>query len=80
MVIAMSAKSQITLPKEVVRNLHLRKGSRFNITIRRNHIELTPVEPTDKAFTKDDYRKLEKLYQDEKHAAKKVTKEFIDNI
>ena len=79
MTISMATRNQITLPKRIVQAFRLHKGSLFDIKVSRNRIELIPVEGHEK-MTKDEYLKLEKLYQKEKISAKKVTKEFIDTI
>ena len=81
MTITMTTKNQITLPKKIVDALHLSKGSLFNIKVNRNRIELIPVETQEIEFTDKEYEKLEKLAREEKKkGAKKITREFIDNL
>ncbi len=80
MTITMTTKNQITLPKKIVDALHLHKGSLFDIKVTRNRIELVPLEAAEKTFTKEEYAKMEKLFQDEKGKAKKVTQKFIDDL
>lgn len=76
----MTSKNQITLPKRIVDTLHLNKGALFDVKLNRKRIELVPLEVKEKSFTKEEYQKLEALYQKEKGLAKKVTKKFIDSI
>lgn len=80
MTITMTTKNQITLPKRIVDTLHLGRGSLFDVKVNRSRIELIPLEVTEKGFTEEEYKKLERLYQQEKGKAKKMTKEFINNI
>ena len=80
MTVTMTTKNQITLPKKIVEALRLGKGSLFDIKLNHTRIELIPLETKEKEFTDEEYAKLEKLYQKEKGKAKKVTKEFINNI
>ncbi len=80
MTITLANRNQITLPKPIVDALRLHKGSLFDIRLNKNRIELIPLETSELKLTDEDYAKLEKLYQKEKHLAKKVTKKFIDSI
>lgn len=80
MTITMTAKNQVTIPQEIVTAMGLEKGSLFSVEIRRNRIELVPLEPTEKVFTDKEYEALERLCQEEKGKAKKVTKKFIDEL
>ena len=80
MTITMTSKNQITLPKKVVDALALEKGAMFDIKISGHKIQLIPVEVVEKVFTDEEYEKMEKLFQKEKHKAKKVTKDFINNL
>ena len=77
----MTTKNQVTLPKKIVDVLHLRKGSLFNIKVNRNRIELIPLEVSEKIFSDEDLKKLDKLVKEEKKkGVTKVTSEFINNI
>ncbi len=76
----MTTKNQITLPKKIVDALHLHQGSLFDVKVSKNRIELIPLKVEENPFTDEDYKRLEKLYQKEKHTAKKVTKEYIDSL
>ena len=81
MTITMTTKNQITLPKKIVEALDLRKGSLFDVKVARDRIELVPLEVSKKVFTKEDYKRLDKLVKKEKKkGAKKVTREFIESI
>jgi AbrB family looped-hinge helix DNA binding protein len=80
MTITMSSKNQITIPKRLVKALQLNEGALFDINLNGNRLELIPVETIEKTFTKEEYAKLEKLYQKEKHLNKPITKEFIENL
>ncbi len=81
MTITMTTKNQVTLPKKIVDALHLRKGSLFNIKVSRRHIELIPLEVTEKTFSEETFRKLDQLVKEEKKGgASKMTSEFINNI
>ena len=81
MTITMTSKNQITLPKKIVDTLNLHKGSLFDIRIEQDKIELFPLEVTEKTFSKEDFKRLEKLVKEEKKKGiKKMTPEFIKNI
>jgi len=68
-------------PKRIVDTLHLGRGSLFDVKVNRNRIELIPLEVSEKEFTDKEYEKLDKLVKEEKKkGAKKLTREFIDNI
>ena len=43
MIIELRKKSQITLPKEIVKELNLQEGDKFEITIENGCIRLEPV-------------------------------------
>ena len=81
MIIVMSCKNQITIPKKFVEALHLTAGALFDISLKGNRLELIPVETVEKKFTKKEYVKMEKLYQKEKHLTKPITtQEDIDGL
>ena len=80
MTITMTGKNQITIPKKFVKALQLTEGALFDIKIDGNGFKIIPLETTERTFTDEEYVKLEKLYQKEKHLAKPVTKEFIKNL
>ena len=43
MIIELRKKSQVTLPKEVVKNLNLQEGDKFEVSIENGSIKLEPV-------------------------------------
>ena len=43
MIIELRKKSQITLPKEIVKNLNLKEGDKFEVSIENGTIMLEPV-------------------------------------
>lgn len=43
MIIELRKKSQITLPKEIVKQLNLSEGDKFDITVKDGYIKLEPV-------------------------------------
>lgn len=43
MIIELRKKSQVTLPKEIVKNLNLQEGDKFEVSIENGCIKLEPV-------------------------------------
>ena len=43
MIIELRKKSQITLPKEIVKQLNLSEGDKFDITVEGGYIKIEPV-------------------------------------
>lgn len=80
MTIAMTAKHQITIPKRIAEALNLGKGTLFNIELSRNRIELIPLEVKERAFTDEDYKKLDKLVAKERRQTRPVTPKFIARL
>ena len=80
MTITMTEKHQITIPKRIAETLGLGKGSLFEVALRRNRIELVPVEIKEKEFSEEEYAKLDKLVQEEKAKAVRVTKTYIRRL
>ncbi len=76
----MASKNQITIPKKIINELDLDKGSVFDIKITGHRIELIPVEMAEKVFTSEEYTKLDELTKKQKKKAKKVTQKFIDDL
>jgi len=58
MMVKMTAKSQITIPKKITEVLGLKKGSMFEVVVSKNKIELIPLETKEKVFRKDIYKRL----------------------
>ena len=80
MTITMTSKNQITLPKKIVDALRLHRGSLFDVKVQANRIELVPLEVSEKEFTAEDYKRLDRLVKKEKKSAKKITQDYINNI
>jgi len=77
MTVKMSEKHQVTIPKSISVMLGLEKGSLFTVTIKAGHIDLAPVELTEKKFTRKDYERMDKIAALEKGKERRVTKEMI---
>ena len=80
MTITMTSKNQITLPKKIVDALRLHQGSLFDVKVQSNRIELVPLEVSEKEFTAEDYKRLDRLVKKERKGAKKITQDYINNI
>ena len=80
MTITMTSKNQVTIPKKIVERFHLKKGAIFDIKIDANRIELIPMELVERSYSEDEYKKLEEIYQKEKHAAKPIGKELVKKL
>lgn len=80
MTIMMTEKHQITIPKKIAEVLGLHRGSMFDVEVHRNRIELIPVETTKKAFTKDQYKKLEALSKAEQGLERRVARDYIEEL
>lgn len=80
MTVTMTTKNQITIPKKIVDALDLGKGALLDVHITGNRIEIIPLEVTERVYTDQNYKRLDKLVNKEKKSAKKVTKKFIDSI
>ena len=63
------SKNQLTLPKEVVKALHIQKGALLKCQVENQKIILTPVI-VEEPFTEEEFKKLEKLYKDPKNKGK----------
>jgi len=71
---------QITLPKKIADAFGLKKGTMFDIHVKKNKIELSPLEIKPKSFTQEEYKKLDLLFEEEKGKAKRVSKRFISKL
>lgn len=80
MTITMTEKHQITIPKRIAETLGLTKGSLFEVGVRRNRIELVPVEIKEKEFSEKEYAKLDKLVREGKGKAVRVTPAYIRRL
>ena len=50
MIIELRKKSQITLPREIVKNLNLQEGDKFEVSIENGCIKLEPVAVYSKEY------------------------------
>jgi AbrB family looped-hinge helix DNA binding protein len=80
MTVLMTAKSQITIPKQIAKALGLGKGSLFNVEVSHNRIELIPLEVREKAFTEDEYKKIDAICIKERGQEVKVSKKMIAGL
>ncbi|MBF0490828.1 MAG: AbrB/MazE/SpoVT family DNA-binding domain-containing protein [Candidatus Omnitrophica bacterium] len=80
MTITLTSKNQVTIPKKIVDRFHLKRGAIFDIKIENNRIELIPMELVEKTYTEDDYKKLEKIYQQEKQTIQPMSKDLIKKL
>ena len=63
------SKYQITLPKEVVHQLHISKGDLLKCEARDGRISLTPVI-VEEPYSEEELKTFEMLYADPKNAGK----------
>ena len=63
------SKYQITLPKEVVRQLHITKGDLLKCEARDGRISLTPVT-VEESYSEEELKKFETLYSDPKNSGR----------
>ena len=80
MTVRMSEKHQVTIPYKIAIVLGVGKGSLFDVSLKRGHIELIPLLTHEKAFTRQDYKKMDKIANQENGKEKKVTKEMISRM
>ncbi len=80
MTITMTAKNQITIPKKIASILGLSKGAMFNVKVRKNKIELIPLEVNEKEFPPEVYRKLDTLSAKEKGKEMPLTAKFVSDL
>lgn len=80
MTITMTAKHQVTLPKQIADAFGFKKGTLFDVHVRKNIIELIPLEVKPKEWSLEDYKKMDQIFQAEQTKAKRVTKKFIAKI
>ncbi len=63
------SKFQITLPKEVVKALHIEKGHVLKCTVEKGGVLFRPVV-LEEAYTEEELEKFHKLYNDPKNNGK----------
>jgi AbrB family looped-hinge helix DNA binding protein len=80
MVIKLTSKNQVTLPKAIVAKLHLRAGAYFQAVLEKNRIELIPVDIVEKKFSDEDFKKMDEITNKEWNQKKPLTKGYIDKI
>ena len=78
MTVIMTAKHQITIPKKIADVLGLDKGTMFNIELKKNRIELIPLELQEKVFTDAEYKKLDLLVSEQKGKKRKLQKNTLN--
>ncbi len=66
------SKYQITLPKEAVRALHIRKGSFLKCRIDKGGVSFVPVV-VEEAYSEEQLQKFEKLCHDPRNAGRKFS-------
>ena len=82
MIIELRKKSQITLPKEIVKELNLKQGDQFEITVEDGTIKLEPVAMYSKKYLKkleEEIRQLKKESEIESKVLDKVEKIMMKN-
>lgn len=77
----LKAKNQLTIPKEIVKRLNLRKNELFAVDVEDNYIKLIPVEIKPR-YTQEELKAIDKIVEKEKTKAKtlKPGKEFSKYI
>jgi AbrB family looped-hinge helix DNA binding protein len=67
----LKAKNQLTIPKEIVKRLHLRPQELFAVDVQDNFIKLIPVE-MEPRYTVEELSAVDRIVEKEKGQAKKV--------
>lgn len=77
----LKAKSQLTIPSEIMKKLRLRKDELFAIDVEDNSIKLTPVD-VEPRYAPDELRAMDTIVEREKSRGKplKAGKEFSDYV
>ena len=80
-IVKLKAKNQVTIPADIVKQMHLYIEELFAIEVEDNYIKLIPVE-VEPRYTKEELNKINKLVDKEKSKAKslKSGKELNDYI
>ena len=66
MIIELRKKSHITLPKEIVKNLNLQEGDKFEVSIENGYIKLEPVAVYQKEYILKLAEEIQVLREDPK--------------
>ena len=72
MIIELRKKAQITLPKEIVKQLNIQEGDKFDVSIENGCIKLQPVV----VYPKEYIEKIEKEVQNLKESLGENSKEY----
>jgi antitoxin component of MazEF toxin-antitoxin module len=77
----LKAKNQVTIPKDIMKRLHLRVDELFSVVVEGNYIRLTPVE-VEPRYTTQELQAIDRIVEKEKGKAKAVKpgKEFSSYI
>ena len=76
-VLKMNRNRQINLPSVFIAKLSLGEGRYFKAEVVGNRIVLTPIDPVERIFSKEDLDLAEDTYKREKPSAKPVTESWI---
>lgn len=76
-VIKMNRNRQINIPAAFIGLLSLGADNYFKADLKGNHIVLTPIDPVERVFSKQDLEIVEKRFQHEKKSAKPVTTSWV---
>ena len=73
----LKAKNQLTIPKDIVKRLHLRPYEMFLVDVKKNYIRLIPMELKPR-YTAKELTTIDQIVKREKGRAKKIKpgKEF----
>ncbi len=77
----LKTKNQVTIPKEIIKRLHLKQNELFQVDVGTNFIKLIPVEIKPR-YTQKELKAVDKIVEKEKKRAKtiKPDKEFSHYI
>jgi hypothetical protein len=77
----LKAKNQLTIPREIVKRMHLRPYEMFYVDVEKNYIKLIPVEMKPR-YTPEELKAVDRIVESEKSAARivKSGKEFSNYI
>jgi len=77
----LKAKNQVTIPRDIMKRLHLRADELFSVVVEGNYIRLTPVE-VEPRYTAQELEGIDRIVEREKGKAKvfKPGREFSSYI
>ncbi|MDD5449366.1 MAG: AbrB/MazE/SpoVT family DNA-binding domain-containing protein [Candidatus Omnitrophica bacterium] len=67
----LKAKNQLTIPREIVKRMHLRPYELFYVDVEKNYIKLIPVEMKPR-YTPEELNAIDSLVEKDKGKAKAV--------